>query len=212
MLSIAQLLEMSAARHSHLCPRQVLGVRMGLAGLAALGLEAPLTKPTGMVIVETDGCFVDGIEVATGTTVGHRTLRVVDMGKIAATFVDVSRGTAIRFAPRQGVRTEAFHYAPTVTVRYEAQLQGYTVMPDASLFSWRAVRLQPSLTNLLSQPDARTSCEECGEEIINERQVLQDGRVLCRSCAGAGYFEFERGDQREAGASAGAIRAKGGLK
>ncbi len=212
MLSITQLLEVSAARHSHLCPRQVLGVRMGLAGLTALGIETPLTKPTGMVIVETDGCFVDGIEVATGATVGHRTLRVVDMGKIAATFVDVASGTAIRFAPKQGVRTEAFHYAPTVTVRYEAQLQGYTVMPDASLFSWRAVRLQPSLVELLSQPDARTSCEECGEEIINERQVLQDGRVLCRSCAGAGYFESERREQREDAASAEPIRAKGGLK
>jgi formylmethanofuran dehydrogenase subunit E len=212
MLSIARLLEMSAARHSHLCPRQVLGVRMGLAGLTALGIEPPLTKSTGMVIVETDGCFVDGIEVATGATVGHRTLRVVDMGKIAATFIDAARGNAIRFAPRRGVRTEAFHYAPMVTVRYEAQLQGYTAMPDASLFSWRGVRLRPSLAALLSQPDARTSCEECGEEIINERQVLHDGRVLCRSCAGAGYFEFERGEQREEGASAEPVRAKGGLK
>ena len=64
--NLSRLLELSAARHSHLCPRQVLGVRMGIAGLAALGLEAPVTKLTGVVIVETDGCFVDGVEVAMG--------------------------------------------------------------------------------------------------------------------------------------------------
>jgi formylmethanofuran dehydrogenase subunit E len=58
---------------------------MGLAGLARTGIETPVSKPTGLVIVETDGCFVDGIEVATGAAIGHRTLRVVDMGKIAHT-------------------------------------------------------------------------------------------------------------------------------
>ena len=40
---IATLLQQSSARHDHLCPRQVLGVRIGLAGLDALGLSAPVS-------------------------------------------------------------------------------------------------------------------------------------------------------------------------
>ena len=80
-IDLSILLKRSASEHSHLCPRQVLGVRMGLAGLAALGLKAPVTTKTALVIIETDGCFADGIRVATGATVGHRTLRVRRSGE-----------------------------------------------------------------------------------------------------------------------------------
>src|SRR4030042_3463882 len=96
---LSSLLQKSASEHSHLCPRQVLGVRMGLAGLAVLGVKSPLTSKTAFVIIETDGCFADGIRVATGATVGHRTLRIQDLGKIAATFTDMQAGTRLRLAP-----------------------------------------------------------------------------------------------------------------
>ena len=87
--------ERSSARHNHLCPRQILGVRIGAAGASALGLEPHRADKRLLVILETDGCFADGVEAATGCTIGHRTLRVEDYGKIAATFVDGKKGTAI---------------------------------------------------------------------------------------------------------------------
>ena len=186
---LAILLKQTSARHDHLCPRQVLGVRMGLAGLAALGLEAPIQKKEALVIVETDGCFADGVEVASGATVGHRTLRVVDLGKIAATFVEVASGRAIRLVPQPKVRREALAYAPEEKRRYFAQLHGYQVMPVEELFSFQPVVLQPSVQVILSKPQARARCEQCGEEIINERQVRAGGKVLCRTCAGAGYYK-----------------------
>ena len=161
---------------------------MGVAALAALELRAPIAKPTGLVIVETDGCFVDGVEVATGATVGHRTLRVVDMGKIAATFVHVDSGRALRFAPKGGIRTLAFAYAPKVEERYRAQLEGYQVMPTSDLFAFEEVDLLPSLESLLSRPDARAACSVCGEEIVNERELAREGTLLCQSCAGLGYY------------------------
>ncbi len=98
-MDLHELLKLSSSRHDHLCPRQVLGVRMGLAGLRAIGLDAPIPHKAALVIIETDGCFADGIEVATGATVGHRTLRVVDMGKIAAVFANVKTGKTVRLAP-----------------------------------------------------------------------------------------------------------------
>ena len=135
MADIDLLLEQVSARHNHLCPRQVLGVRMALAGALALGLDLPQSGKNLLVIAETDGCFVDGLEVAAGVTPGHRTLRIEDYGKVGATFVNVSRGEALRLAPRLDVRTRALDYVPDEPRHYFAQLRGYQIMPDNELFT-----------------------------------------------------------------------------
>lgn len=189
MTELAQLLEVSAARHSHLCPRQVLGVRIGLVGADALSLDVPRTDKRLLVIIETDGCFADGIEAATGCTVGHRTLRVEDYGKIAATFVDVKVDRAVRVAPRLGVRQRAYGYAPDEPRHYCAQLKAYQVMPDHELLSIEPVRLTMPVAAIVSRAGVRVDCEACGEEIINERQVERDGLTLCRACAGPAYYQ-----------------------
>ena len=188
---LSDLLERSSSRHSHLCPRQVLGVRMGLAGLDSLGLESPVTKNTALIILETDGCFADGIEVATGATVGHRTLRINDLGKIAGTFVNVTSGQAIRISPLMSVRDRAHIFAACEDRHYFAQVQGYQVMPVEELFRFEEVVLNPSLERLLGKPNVRVNCAYCGEEIINERQMLTGGVVLCRTCAGYGYYDLK---------------------
>src|SRR5512142_352297 len=107
MVSLYEILRISASHHSHLCPRQVLGARIGLAGARAVGLEPPVLNKRLLVILETDGCFADGIEAATGCTVGHRTLRVEDYGKIAATFIDTKQDSAVRVAPLADARARA---------------------------------------------------------------------------------------------------------
>src|SRR5512137_2299103 len=117
---IHELLKKSSTRHSHLCPRQVLGVQMGLAGLRGMGVESPILNKAALVIIETDGCFADGIEVATGAVIGHRTLRVEDLGKIASTFVNVKTGLAIRLAPCVDIRQRALDYAPEIKKKYYA--------------------------------------------------------------------------------------------
>jgi len=185
---LSSLLKKSSARHSHLCPRQVLGVRMGLAGLAALGIESPIKKGSAIVIIETDGCFADGIEVSTGASIGHRNLRLFDFGKAAATFVDINTEQAIRLSPARGVRILSENYAPEMEDRYYAQLHGYQRMPAKELFNYREVTLTPSLKFILSQPGIRVECERCGEEIINERHRIVDGAVLCQTCMGRGYY------------------------
>ncbi len=185
---ITELLTQSSRRHSHLCPRQVLGVRIGLTGMAALDLPSPRRNKRLLVILETDGCFADGIEAATGCTVGHRTLRVEDYGKIAATFVDVRTEQAVRIIPRLDVRRRAAVYAPGETRRYFAQLAGYQVMPDDELLAIQPVQLTRPAAEIVSRPGVRVDCAVCGEEIVNEREVLVEGRVLCRACAYGGYY------------------------
>jgi formylmethanofuran dehydrogenase subunit E len=186
---LSTLLSESAAEHSHLCPRQVLGVRMGLAGLNALGLEIPVTSKTALIIIETGGCFADGIRAATGATVGHRTLRVEDLGKIAATFTELKTGISLRLSPQPDIRTQAAAYAPQEKRRYFAQLAGYQIMPEEELFRFQKVVLTTPAEQIISHQNARATCAICGEEIINEREVVIDGKVLCRICAWGGYYK-----------------------
>jgi formylmethanofuran dehydrogenase subunit E len=185
---LSDLLQKSSARHSHLCPRQVLGVRIGLAGLEALGLESPVDKNTALIIVESDGCFADGIEVSTGATIGHRTLHMNDYGKMAATFADVKTKRVIRVSPALDIRARAVAYAPDEPRHYFVQLHAYQVMPQAELLRTQEVVLNPSLEELISKPMVRVNCDYCGEEIINEREVNLDEVTLCQTCANNGYY------------------------
>lgn len=189
MPNLQTLLEISSSHHKHLCPRQVLGARIGLAGGAALGLAVPRQDKRLLVMVETDGCFADGIEAATGCTMGHRTLRLVDYGKIGATFIDVKTETAVRVAPRLDIRERAWLYAPAETRHYFAQLVGYQRMPDEELLTIQTVRLTTPISRIVSRPGVRVNCGMCGEEIINERETWQGTMPLCRACADGGYYE-----------------------
>ena len=182
-------LEEASKRHDHLCPRLILGVRMAIAGALALGLEIPRQDKTLLVIAETDGCFLDGLEVTAGVSPGHRTLRIEDYGKVAATFVSVETGGALRLAPRPDVRARARDYAPSGTGHYFAQLIGYQMMPDDELFSMTPVVLSTPVVDLISRAGVRTTCALCGEEIINEREIMADGVAYCRSCSGRAYYQ-----------------------
>jgi|688.fasta_scaffold246809_2 formylmethanofuran dehydrogenase subunit E len=187
-VDLQAILQESSARHKHLCPRQVLGARMGLAGAAAVDLAVPRRDKRLLVILETDGCFADGVEVATGCTMGHRTLRLADCGKVAATFVNVKSGEAVRVAPQLDVRERAYRYALDERRHYFAQLQAYQLMPDDELLTIRPVILTPSVATIVSRPGVRVNCTHCGEEIINERELLIAGEIVCRPCAGQGYY------------------------
>jgi formylmethanofuran dehydrogenase subunit E len=190
MPTLEELLPASTARHHHhLCPRQVLGVRMGLAGGHWLGLDIPQTGKRLLTIVETDGCVIDGLAVATGCRVGRRTMRVQDFGKVAATFVDTHTGRAVRIVPGKASRQRAKDYAPEAQSRWETYLLGYQRMPQAELLDIQEVALTVSLEKMLSKDGYRVNCDLCGEEIINEREVSRDGLTLCRVCAGECYYQ-----------------------
>ena len=188
--NLSALLEISARNHSHLCPRQILGVRIGLAGMAALGLEANHGGKRLLVILETDGCFADGITAATDCTVGHRTLRVEDYGKVAATFVDTKTGRTVRVAPVLDVRKQACECCPEEPRHYFAQIQAYQIMPDEKLLTITEVQLTPPIEQVISRPGVRVDCASCGEEIMNERELIVDGQPLCRACAGGSYYQM----------------------
>jgi formylmethanofuran dehydrogenase subunit E len=190
MDTLLSLLEESQMRHTHLCPRQVLGVRIALAGLKLLDID-PMTqrrKRTVMVISETDGCFVDGLEVTARVSVGHRSLKIEDYGKIAATFVDVSSDRAVRLRPATGARELAVRYCREEERSYFAQLKAYQIMPDDQLLRAEWITLHQKIQQIMGSPRQRAYCIRCGEEVINGREVSDGGLPTCKACAGHAYY------------------------
>lgn len=195
MEDLQNLLEISSRDHNHLCPRQILGVRIGLKGICSLQLEPNHNSKRLLVITETDGCFADGLSAVTNCTVGHRTLRVKDYGKAAATFVDTQSGRAIRVAPVLNIRERACAFVPEEPRHYFAQMQAYQIMPDEEMMTVQEVFLNTPIEWIVSRPGLRVNCDVCGEEIMNERESLRDGLTLCRACTGNAYYQTGNANQ-----------------
>jgi len=191
MEDLQRLFEISSRDHNHLCPRQILGVRIGLKGICSLQLEPNRGSKRLLVITETNGCFADGLSAATNCTVGHRTLHVEDCGKAAATFIDTQTRRSIRVAPMLDIRERASVFALDEPRHYFAQMQAYQVMPDEEMMTVQEVFLNTSIEWIISHPGLRVNCNVCGEEIMNEREVMQEGLTLCRTCAGDGYYQTD---------------------
>lgn len=190
MRDLQDLLDQSAARHHHLCPRQVLGVRMGMLAGKVLELDLPQADKRLFAFVECDGCGNGGVSVATGCWVDRRTLRVMDFGKLAATFVDTQNGRVIRIWPKAESRVVAEEFGSPELTSWQRQLLAYQTLPDDEFLTVQPVQLSVSLEKIISLPGLRVNCEVCGEEITNEREALLGGRVVCRACAGERYYAF----------------------
>lgn len=115
-------------------------------------------------------------------------MRLMDFGKTAATFVDTKTEQAIRIRPRLDSRQQASVFVPDARSRWHTQLEAYQLMPFEMLFDLQPVTLTCSLKALISRPGVRVNCEICGEEIINERELVHEGSIFCRACAGQSYY------------------------
>lgn len=192
--SLDKILQTSAALHHHLCPRQVIGARMGLYAGQILRLDLPQTDKRLLTFIETDGCASDGVAVATNCWVGQRTMRVEDYGKVAATFVDTQTGEAIRLVPRADLRQRAHDLFAAARHNWEAELLGYQRLPAEEMFTVQPVTLNMPLEKIISRAGRKALCNVCGEEIMNERQILRAGLMLCRACAGESYYRVASPD------------------
>jgi formylmethanofuran dehydrogenase subunit E len=155
-----------------------------------LDLALPQENKRLLTLVENDGCFADGVAVATNCWVGRRTLRVEDYGKAAATLVDTQNGRAVRLAPHPTVRQIAPTFAPEARNKWEAMLLGYQRMEPGQMFVAQVVELVTPVETIISRAGVRVNCARCGEEIINGREVQQASLTLCRGCAGDAYYRF----------------------
>lgn len=191
MLSLEQYIEMAARVHGHICAGQILGLRMAMHGLELLGLSDPTGRDRKRLVtfVEIDRCATDAIGVVTGCRLGKRALKFRDWGKMAATFCDLETGRAVRVVALESSKQKAKEMFPDASGPGQQQVRAYGVMPVSDLFSAQWVRVRVGPEDLPGFKSARVACAECGEGINFQREVMKDGRTLCRACAGERYWE-----------------------
>jgi formylmethanofuran dehydrogenase subunit E len=187
------LLEESVKVHGHLCAGQVLGVRMSMLGLSEINISDPKgrDRKSLIVYVEMDRCAADAVQSVTGCSLGKRSLRFLDYGKMAATFLNTKTGKAVRIAAREDSRVRAHELFPEVEDRHRAQLDAYRVLPDQELFDVMEVVVTPRPEDMPGRPLRRVLCDSCGEYVQDMREVYRDGRILCVPCASGGYYEVK---------------------
>jgi formylmethanofuran dehydrogenase subunit E len=177
--------------HGHLCAGQVLGVRMAMLGLEKLGIDDPRGKDRKRLItvVEIDRCATDAIGVVTGCRLGKRALKFRDFGKMAATFVDLSTGKAVRIAAKESSKALARNMHPEIESKNQQQMLAYREMPAEDLFAIEWVKVTLPAEDLPGYKGDRIVCSNCGEGINFRREVVREGKNFCRACAGERYYE-----------------------
>lgn len=174
-------LERCVEWHGHLCMGQVLGLRIALKGMELLGTDDPKRL---IVYVENARCMADAVQVVSGTRVGRRSVKLLDLGKSAATFLDLETGRAWRVAVRE--------FADPPGDR-DAACRAALELPDESMLAWRPVRVRPAPMELPGKPLRAVPCERCRETVLDGRDVEGPVGPLCRSCADGAYYEEEPG-------------------
>ena len=86
----------AGAFHGHICAGIALGTRITLAALKYLGIDPEVKTKNLIVYTEIDRCMTDAIQSITGCALGRRSLKYIDYGKFAATFVNLATGKAVR--------------------------------------------------------------------------------------------------------------------
>lgn len=188
MRSFRDDVERAVAFHGHLCSGQCLGVRMAHMGLRLLGLDNETDRKKIMVFVECNRCPADAIMMATGCTVGKRTYYFMDMGKAAATFVNLETGRAVRV-----IRKAHRHPADR-----EDLLDFYETLPEEGWLVAQEVTVELKAGDLPGPPVEVVTCARCGEEVTDGRHVEVGGVTFCRSCAGERHY-CETASDRECG-------------
>jgi formylmethanofuran dehydrogenase subunit E len=187
--SLDEYLELAAVAHGHLCAGQVLGVRMAMLGLRELGIDDPIAERKRIVTyVEIDRCLTDAVALVSNCRLGKRALKVRDWGKVAATFLDLHTGRALRVAAKESSKQAAREMFPEMP-KDAGQQKAYAQLSEEALFDKKWVKVEVKPEDLPGFKGPRVICAECGEGVNFKREVLQGGRTLCRSCAGESYFE-----------------------
>ena len=195
MQDFETLLKSSAVAHGHLCPGQVVGVRMAMLGCRLIGLNNPSSHDQIkklIVYVEMDRCTADAVAHVTGVKLGRRSLKFMDYGIMAATFVNLESGQAFRVLSTEEARDLACAYAPEIAEKYPRQLEAYRRMPNSVLFRVQQVEVNLSEFDLPGPTRYKAACTRCGQVVRDHREVVENGNALCRPCAQGAYFSNAR--------------------
>lgn len=194
----SELLDKATEFHGHLCAGQIIGVRMAMLGLRELGITDPLGRDRKklMVLVEVSRCLADAIMTVTGCRVGKRSFKIVDTGKVAATFINLETSQGVRIIATSDVQEKIAAGYPGLE-EGTAQKNAYREMEDRELFTVQEVSVQLKPEDTPGTPAQKVSCAICGETVLDRRETLQNGQALCRPCATGNTYYTAQSALRE---------------
>lgn len=191
MDSLETLLEECERLHGHMCAGQLLGARMALLGCREIGVDDPRGADRRKLIVwvEIDRCMADAVSAVTGVRLGKRSLKYVDYGKVAATFLNTETKRAVRIVALEAARTLADERFPAIKDKRERQFRAYSEATDEDLFKVELVSIELRDIDLPGSPRSRVICAICGEGVNDGREVIgADGDPVCRGCERGNYY------------------------
>lgn len=193
METFEELLDISTKIHGHICAGQVIGVRMAMVGLEMIGIADPkgADRKKLYVLVEIDRCATDAIQSVTGCSLGKRSMRWIDYGIMAATFMNLETEKAVRITAVEESRELSKNYCPEIINKYQQQLAAYMIMPLEELFRFQEVSVKLQESDMPGRPIRRVQCESCEDWVQDCREVEEDGKTLCRACAGQRYYQVQ---------------------
>src|SRR6185437_15279410 len=103
----------------------------------------------------------DAVMVVTGCRLGKRALKFLDWGKMAATFVDLQSGRAVRVAAKESSKDAARRLHPEIENKNQQQMLAYREMPDDDLFDFQNVRVDIEPEDLPGYKGERIVCADC---------------------------------------------------
>ena len=190
------LLKECETLHGHICPGQLLGIRMAQLGCLLTRVADPRGADRKKLIVwaEIDRCVTDAIGAVTGVRLGKRSLKYLDYGKVAATFLNLSENLSVRIVAKDESRALADSLFPEIESKKERQMRAYREAENEALFKTQRVQIELGDQDLPGRPKSRLICENCGEGVNDGREVSDAlGRKICRGCAFGTYYYFQEG-------------------
>ncbi|NLT23174.1 MAG: formylmethanofuran dehydrogenase [Syntrophorhabdus sp.] len=183
-LDLQECLERASLFHGGLCAGITLGTRMSILGLKAVGIDDPMGKDRKnlIVFIETDRCATDAILAVTGCHPGKRTMKILDYGKMAATFINLATGKAVRIVAKDRTIDPDKEYTREM-IEAEPHTEKYATMPAEDLFELEEVDVDLRPEDMPGKPLRIVTCSSCGERIMDMREVRDGGRILCRPCS-----------------------------
>jgi formylmethanofuran dehydrogenase subunit E len=198
------LIEKAKEFHGHICPFLVLGLRASEIAMKKLGIEKARESETVaeeiLAIIECNNCFADGVQIATGCTLGNNCLIYLDLGKNAVTIVRRSNWKGVR------VYLDGNKFNNTYFNEEDSKLFEKVVIKregkdeDEEKLRKRWTEIAFSLMNapedLFKIEDVKIAeierapifesirCEKCGELAMKTRIFEINGKKLCLSCIG----------------------------
>ncbi len=203
------LLQKAGELHGHFCPFVALGVKAAVIALDQLDTDTEGIDEEIIAIVEVNNCFVDGVQMVSGCTLGNNSLIYKDYGKNAVTLAK-RNGNAVRISILPGYPGKMSQAVPGAAEMFERfiqrretgtfeEMEHFKEVWEALSFKQLDVHeedqfhIERVATDLPPRAPILPSviCSRCGEAVMDSRARLLDGKVVCLPCSKDGYFILE---------------------